>query len=156
MMGVLIQRGNLEAGMYTGRMPFEDGDHAAPSRGTTRCRERGLEEILPSALRKSQCCRHLDVGLIACGAVGQHFCYLSSLSILPLGQPEFFPDCIPSLECCCSVARLCLTLQPHELQHARPPCPSPSPGAAGLFICFLTLPHLRLPQISRIRSLMVT
>ena len=27
-----------------------------------------------------------------------------------------------------SVARLCLTLQPHGLQHARPPCQSPAPG----------------------------
>ena len=27
-----------------------------------------------------------------------------------------------------SVAQSCLTLQPHELQHARPPCPSPAPG----------------------------
>ena len=27
-----------------------------------------------------------------------------------------------------SVAQLCPTLQPHELQHARPPCPSPTPG----------------------------
>ena len=28
-----------------------------------------------------------------------------------------------------SVAQLCLTLlQPHESQHTRPPCPSPSPG----------------------------
>ena len=26
------------------------------------------------------------------------------------------------------VAQLCPTLQPHESQHARPPCPSPSPG----------------------------
>ena len=26
------------------------------------------------------------------------------------------------------VAQLCLTLQPHGLQHARPPCPSPNPG----------------------------
>ena len=26
-----------------------------------------------------------------------------------------------------SVAQSCLTLQPHELQHARPPCPSPAP-----------------------------
>ena len=25
MTGVLVQRGNLEAGTYTGRMPFEDG-----------------------------------------------------------------------------------------------------------------------------------
>ena len=27
-----------------------------------------------------------------------------------------------------SVAQSCLTLQPHELQYARPPCPSPTPG----------------------------
>ena len=27
-----------------------------------------------------------------------------------------------------SVAQLCLTLRPHESQHARPPCPSPTPG----------------------------
>ena len=27
-----------------------------------------------------------------------------------------------------SVTRSCLTLQPHELQHARLPCPSPTPG----------------------------
>ena len=27
-----------------------------------------------------------------------------------------------------SVAQSCLTLRPHESQHARPPCPSPAPG----------------------------
>ena len=27
-----------------------------------------------------------------------------------------------------SVTQSCLTLQPHELQHIRPPCPSPTPG----------------------------
>ena len=27
-----------------------------------------------------------------------------------------------------SVAQSCLTLPPHELQHAKPPCPSPTPG----------------------------
>ena len=30
--------------------------------------------------------------------------------------------------CCCSVAQSCLTLRPHGLQHARPPCPSLFPG----------------------------
>ena len=32
--------------------------------------------------------------------------------------------------CCCSVAQSCLTLWPHGLQHARPPCPS-SPGVCS-------------------------
>ena len=27
-----------------------------------------------------------------------------------------------------SVTQSCLTLRPHESQHARPPCPSPTPG----------------------------
>ena len=27
-----------------------------------------------------------------------------------------------------SVAESCLTLRPHASQHARPPCPSPTPG----------------------------
>ena len=30
--------------------------------------------------------------------------------------------------CCCSVTKSCPTLPPHGLQHARLPCPSPSPG----------------------------
>ena len=30
-----------------------------------------------------------------------------------------------------SVAQSCLTLQPHGLQHARLPCPSPTPGACS-------------------------
>ena len=33
--------------------------------------------------------------------------------------------------CCCSVAKLCLTLQPHVLQHTRLPCPSLSPGVCS-------------------------
>ena len=32
---------------------------------------------------------------------------------------------------CCSVVQSCLTLRPHGLQHARLPCPSPSPGACS-------------------------
>ena len=37
--------------------------------------------------------------------------------------------------CCCSFAKSCPTLRPHRLQHARLPCPSPSPR-----VC-LTLVH---------------
>ena len=32
---------------------------------------------------------------------------------------------------CCSVVKSCLTLQRHGLQHARLPCPSPTPGACS-------------------------
>ena len=42
---------------------------------------------------------------------------------------------IPSEQCMivvhCSVAKLCLTLQPHGLQQARLPCPSLSPGVCS-------------------------
>ena len=37
-----------------------------------------------------------------------------------------------SADCCHgSVAQSCATLWPHGLQHARPPCPSPTPGACS-------------------------
>ena len=40
--------------------------------------------------------------------------------------------CLSSLDkwlfCCCSVAKSCLTLWPHGLQHIMLPCPSSSPG----------------------------
>ena len=36
-----------------------------------------------------------------------------------------------SLICCCSVAQLCPTLQPHALQHTRLHCPSPSLGVCS-------------------------
>ena len=45
---------------------------------------------------------------------------------------------------CYSVAKSCLTLQPHGLQHIRLPCPSPSPGACSNLCplnrwCYLTI-----------------
>ena len=48
-------------------------------------------------------------------------------------KSELYPICCwvqketVSTCCCCSVAQSCPTLQPHGLQHARPPCPSPAP-----------------------------
>ena len=33
-----------------------------------------------------------------------------------------------------SVAQSCLTLQPHGLQHPRPPCPPPTPGACSTHV----------------------
>ena len=33
--------------------------------------------------------------------------------------------------CCCSVTLVSDSLRPHRLQHARPPCPSPPPGACS-------------------------
>jgi len=35
-----------------------------------------------------------------------------------------------------SVAQSCPTLRPHELQHARPPCPSPTPNHLATGKCF--------------------
>ena len=41
----------------------------------------------------------------------------------------FYEDLQDLLDQIRSVAQLCLTLcDPHESQHARPPCPSPIPG----------------------------
>ena len=64
-------------------------------------------------------------------------CYFSSLLI---GQSKSLGHCnlkgwgrgcsvtTTSVQFSHSVAQLCPTLRTHELQHARPPCPSPTPG----------------------------
>ena len=54
--------------------------------------------------------------------------------------------------CCCSVAKLCLTLWSHGLHHARLPCPSLAPGVCSnlcpLNWCCLTI----LPSASHFSS----
>ena len=45
--------------------------------------------------------------------------------------------------CCCLVTQLCLTLRPHGLQHARLPCPSPTPRL-----------YQSLPKLMSIESVM--
>ena len=46
------------------------------------------------------------------------------------GEPQNFRvPILASLQSVSSVALSCLTLRPHGLQHVRPPCPSPTPGA---------------------------
>ena len=42
------------------------------------------------------------------------------------------------------VAQSCPTLQPHESQHARPPCPSPTPGVYSLMSIELVMPSSHL------------
>ena len=45
---------------------------------------------------------------------------------------HFRAHCMSEHECvCCSVLKSCVTLRPHGMQHARPPCPSPSPWACS-------------------------
>ena len=43
-----------------------------------------------------------------------------------------------------SVTQSCLTLRPHELQHARPPCPSPSQSSLKLMSIDLVMPSSHL------------
>ena len=49
---------------------------------------------------------------------------------MPLGGGEE-PAASPPTGCCHSVAQPCPTLKPHGRQHARPPCPSLSPGVCA-------------------------
>ena len=51
-----------------------------------------------------------------------------------------------------SVSQSCLTLWPHEPQHARPPCPSPTPGAHPNPCPLSRWCHLRL---NKLRELMM-
>ena len=61
------------------------------------------------------------------------------------------------LHCCCSVIQSCLTLQPHGLQHARPPCPTASPGVCSNSCplshrCHLTISSSVIPLSSCLQS----
>ena len=48
-----------------------------------------------------------------------------------------------------SVAQSCPTLQPHELQHTRPPCPSPTPGVySNSCTCIHSPPNLPSIQVA--------
>ena len=56
-----------------------------------------------------------------------------------------------------SVAQSCPTLQPHGLQHARPPCPSPAPGVYSNSCplsqwCHSTISSAVIPFSSRLQS----
>ena len=51
--------------------------------------------------------------------------------ILVINNKHFIPECCNTYSGCCSVAQSCPTLWPHGLQHARLPCPSPTPGACS-------------------------
>ena len=58
----------------------------------------------------------------------------------------------------CSVTQLCPTLQPHGLQHARLPCPSPSPGTCSNWCplswwCHATISSSVILFASRLQSL---
>ena len=53
--------------------------------------------------------------LVHCSMSSSNCCFLTYIQISQEAG-RFIP-----------VAQLCLTLQPHEPQHARPPCPSPTP-----------------------------
>ena len=69
------------------------------------------------------------------GSNPQFLCLLhwpvDSLPLSHQGNPHITLDLKPkgseSIMLCCSATKLCLTLQPHRLQHARLPCSSPCP-----------------------------
>ena len=49
-------------------------------------------------------------------------------TVLFVPSKSLFPQSYVSPVALSSVAQSCLTLRPHEWQHTRPPCPSPTPG----------------------------
>ena len=64
---------------------------------------------------------------------------------------------LPAMCWISSVAQSCLTLRPHEWQHARPPCPSPTPGVYSnscllSWWCHPTTSSSFVPVSSRLQS----
>ena len=63
----------------------------------------------------------------------------------------------PSLACMLSCSIVSNSLRPHGLQHARPPCPSPTPGACKNSCpssrwCYPTISFSVVPFSSRLQS----
>ena len=68
-----------------------------------------------------------------CNRFANSFWFLSfdlhpSSPSLTQGNKVIWLKCCCCCCCCCSVTKSCLTLPSHWLQHARLPCPSPTPG----------------------------
>ena len=66
---------------------------------------------------------------IQCELGIQIYSFACKYPVVP--APFVYKSILSSIDCCqfSSVAQVCLTLQPHGLQHARLPCPSPIPRA---------------------------
>ena len=65
----------------------------------------------------------LDFELVHCCMSGSNYCFFTCIL---LSEETVMMDWQYSVEFSCSV--LSDSLRPHGLQHARPPCPSPTPG----------------------------
>ena len=95
---------------------------------------------------------------LSAGSAGKS---LSGFFLLELAGPPFpFWSCLerykPSLQFG-SVTQSCLTLWPHRLQHARPPCPSPTPrvysdSCPSSRWCHLTISSSVVPFSSHLQS----
>ena len=67
----------------------------------------------------------------------KHLGVASFLSLHGVNQFHVYSSVVFSIS---SVTQSCPTLQPHELKHARPPCPSPTPESTKLMSIELVMP----------------
>ena len=82
----------------------------------------------------------------------KHLGVASFLSLHCVNQFYVYSSVVFSIS---SVTKSCPTLQPHELKHTRPPCPSPTPESTKLMSIELVMPsnhlilcrHLLLPSV---------
>ena len=102
---------------------FQEGEQSANRKGTQEGRA-----------KKKGCCSHyLNIARCAGAESRGQACSWLTFPLRGFWPWENSPVSfrIRRLCCCCSAAQLCLTLWPRGLWHARPPCPSLSPGVCS-------------------------
>ena len=70
---------------------------------------------------------YLGISVLLQIAIFNSFLWLGNISFVCVCVCIHMCVCVCVCVCVCIVA-VVQSLQPHGLQHARPPCPSPSPG----------------------------
>ena len=93
--------------------------------GDRRDEKGGIDGVLPWFLNRTQC--RLGSAEDGGKALVALLCLCHSCFVLPIPYIVLLVKTFFFAYQFSSVAQSCLTLRPHESQHARPPCPSPTP-----------------------------
>ena len=94
--------------------------------GDRRDEKGGIDGVLPWFLNRTQC--RLGSAEDGGKALVALLCLCHSCFVLPIPYIVLLVKTFFFAYQFSSVAQSCLTLRPHESQHARPSCPSPTPG----------------------------
>ena len=117
--------GDLSLIPRLGRSPGEGNTYSLQYSGLGNSMDRGAWQATVQGVTESQTwLSNFHFSFFWWGELKSGMTYVVILIMSPRTKSLSWNLLFP---CCCSVAQSCLTLQPHGLQHTRPPCPSLSP-----------------------------